>query len=403
MTRSFISRLVLWGGVISLLAGCRGASEQAAFRKGIAAYQDKRYSEAIRLLTDAAQRITGSAELYYYLGSARLMQGELDAAYEAFNIALDSDASHGESMAGMGEVAFLRGEFPKARGLFEQALKSKLTTDSARAMALNGLALIYREGMVDERGRQKKDPARARLYLLKAQRACPTYAPTYYNLAFLYSEVYELYEEAVDEFGLYLQTADKSDPYREKATNHSKRITMQIRKQNEEKNAAPPPTRDTETAQKHLEDAIAKQGAKRYSLATRSYEAALKADPLMFNAAWGWGVTANKQKNYAEALRAFKRAIELKPGFVDAHIQAAEQAFQLRRYEEAEQLLARAIAREPFNLDCADKMVRIRFAQKRMEEVQEYGSYYLSLLKPGDARYESYSSWLQTVKPVVKE
>lgn len=403
MARSLLSCLGLLGGWMLIVSGCHGTSEQAAFRKGIAAYQEKNYAEAVRLLTDAAQRITGSAVLYYYLGSAHLMQGELDAAYEAFNIALDSDASHGESMAGMGEVAFLRNELPKAKGLFEQALKSNMTTDSARAMALNGLAMIYREGMVDERGQQKKDPARARLCLLKAQRACPTYAPTYYNLGLLYSEVYELHEEAVDQFGLYLQTADKSDAYREKASNHSKRIMMVIRKRNEEKKAAPVPTRDTETAQKHLEDAIAKQGAKRYPMAARAYEAALKADPLMFNAAWGLGVTANKQKNYADSLKAFKRAAELRPEFVDAYIQAAEQAFQLRRYDEAEKLLARPIAQQPANLDCADKMVRIRFAQKRYEEVQEYGAYYLSLLNPSDSRYESYASWLKTVKPAVKE
>ena len=75
----------------------------------------------------------------------------------------------------------------------------------------------------------------------------------------------------------------------------------------------------------------------------------------------------------------------------------------MRRYDEAEKLLARPLAQQPANLDCADKMVRIRFAQKRYEEVQEYGAYYLSLLNPSDSRYESYASWLKTVKPAVKE
>ena len=64
MARSLLSCLGLLGGWMLIVSGCHGTSEQAAFRKGIAAYQEKNYAEAVRLLTDAAQRITGSAVLY---------------------------------------------------------------------------------------------------------------------------------------------------------------------------------------------------------------------------------------------------------------------------------------------------------------------------------------------------
>lgn len=384
--------------LLLLFAGCGADTGRAAFEKGVAAYRGGNYPEAERLLTRAAQRITGSADLYYYLGAARLKLGSPDAAYDAFNIALDSDASHGEALAGMGEAAFFKNELPKARGLFEQALRSRLATGAARAMALNGLSMVRRE---------EKKPALARLCLLRALRADRSYAPTYYNLALLYSEAYGLREEALDQLGLFLRLEEGDSPYREKAQNHFRRIAEALRRQNAAA-AGPAPRRDAAAARERLQEAAALFAAKRYPRAAKAYRDALAADPLCFEAAMGRGAASARQGLRADALDAYRLAAKLKPGALAAHIGAAEQAFQMHRCEEAERLLAPAIARSPFHEPAADLMARIRFAQKSAAEarrdtekareyaaeLREYGAFYLSLLREGDPRKDDYRKWL---------
>lgn len=389
----------LAAAALLLFAGCGADTGRAAFEKGVAAYRGGNYPEAERLLTRAAQRITGSADLYYYLGAARLKLGSPDAAYDAFNIALDSDASHGEALAGMGEAAFFKNELPKARGLFEQALRSRLATGAARAMALNGLSMVRRE---------EKKPALARLCLLRALRADRSYAPTYYNLALLYSEAYGLREEALDQLGLFLRLEEGDSPYREKAQNHFRRIAEALRRQNAAAAAGPAPRRDAAAARERLQEAAALFAAKRYPRAAKAYRDALAADPLCFEAAMGRGAAAARQGLRADALDAYRLAAKLKPGALAAHIGAAEQAFQMHRCEEAERLLAPAIARSPFHEPAADLMARIRFAQKSAAEarrdtekareyaaeLREYGAFYLSLLREGDPRKDDYRKWL---------
>jgi tetratricopeptide (TPR) repeat protein len=381
------AQMFLVSAACGLLAcGCGSGSGQSALRRGMAAFEEKNYPEAIACLTRASQRITDSADLYYHLGCAHLQKGELDPAAAAFHAAFELNPRHGETLAGLGQLAYHTKELSKAETFFRQALAADVSSDDARAGILNGLALT-------EAGLKRND--QARLCLLRAQQASRRYAPSLYNLASLYLNAYDLREEALDQFELYVRVADKDDPYREKAQNRIKQLRANVeRARAEELDAL---RRDPDTAARRLHEGVQAQSEKQFAKAIRCYRDALAADPLTFNAAFGLGVLHKRQNQPAEALEAFKRAAAINPGHQDSHVQAAELAVQLKRYEEAEGILDRAIARSPYNPASADLMARIRHAQNRLPEARAYGEFYLSLLRADDKGRDAYAKWVRAL------
>ncbi|MDR2850330.1 MAG: tetratricopeptide repeat protein [Verrucomicrobiota bacterium] len=378
--------LVLSAVCILLAGGCGSDSGQSALRQGMAAFREKDYSGAIAHLTRASQRITDSADLYYHLGCAHLQKGELGPAATALHAAFELDPRHGETLAGLGELAYHTKKFQEARTLFRQALAARLSSDEARASVLNGLALA-------EAGLGRND--QARLCLLRAQQADRRYAPALYNLASLYLNAYNLREEALDQFELYVRLAEKDGLYLKKAQNHIAQLRPNVaRAQAEELDGM---RRDPDKAARRLHEGIQAQSEKQFAKAAQAYRDALAADPRTFNAAFGLGVLSKNQNQLAEALEAFKRAANIQPGHQDSAVQAAGLAVQLKRYDEAERILDRAIARSPYNPASADLMARIRHAQRRLPEARAYGEFYLSLLRADDAGRAAYEHWVRSL------
>ncbi|HHU13634.1 MAG: tetratricopeptide repeat protein [Kiritimatiellae bacterium] len=371
---------------VLLASGCGSDSGQSALRRGMAAFGEKNYPEAITHLTLASQRITDSPDLYYHLGCAHLLKGELDPAAAAFKAAFDLDPKHGETLAGLGQLAYYTKELPKAQIFFRQALEAETTSDESRASILTGLALT-------EAALRRND--QARLCLLRAQQTDRRYAPAFYNLGALYLNVYSLREEALDQFELFVRLTDASDPYQEKARNQITRLRAALnRAKAEELDRV---RRDPDLAARRLHEGIDAQCARQFTKAIRCYREALNADPLAFNAAFGLGKLYRDQKQPAEALEAFKRAAAINPVHQDSLLQAAVLAVQLRRYDEAERILDLAIARSPFTPESADLMARIRHAQGRYAEARAYGQFYLSLLRPDAEGRDAYEKWVNAL------
>jgi tetratricopeptide (TPR) repeat protein len=369
-----------------LACGCKSDSGRADLRQGMAAFREKNYSAAITKLTRAARRISDSADLYYHLGSAHLAKGEMEPAETAFRAALELKPDYGEALSGLGQIAYYKKDIPKAKALFEQALTATLSSDEAVACTLNGLALAEAE-------LQNNDMAR--LHLLHAQRTCRKYAPTFYNLASLYRDVYNLREEALDNFELYRHLANKNNRYYGKAENNIKRLRLNIERTQAEKIDSM--RRDPAAAARLLHTGINEQSSRQYARATKAYRDALAADPLAFNAAWGLAKVYNLQGKQAEALDAYKKAAEINPSHYDSHRQAATLAIQLKRYDDAEKVLNRMLARNPFTPSSADLMARLRHAQKRLPEARAYGEFYLVLLPADDKSRPAYEKWVKSL------
>ena len=368
--------------------GCGYQSGQSAVKEGMAAFKEQKYAQAITCFTRATKRITDSPELYYNLGLAHLKEGNMEPAKAAFNAALELRPGYGDALEGLGRVAYYSqtpGEMAKALACFGQALASA-SDNGARARILTALALA-------ESARDRHDIAR--LHLLQALRLSRAYAPAYYNLASLYRDKFNLREEALDNFELFVRLADKNDSHYGSAVNNIKRLRMNLeRTRAEEQDNL---RRDPAAAARLLQEGMRQQIAKQYAKAVKAYRDALAADPLTFSAAFGLAMTYKAQGLRPEAIEAFRRATDISPNHQDSYFQAAEMALQLKHTADAAKILDRAIARSPYNPANAELMARIRYAETRLPEARAYGEYYLSLLPPNDKNRASYAKWVKSL------
>lgn len=379
-------RKIVFGIACVLLGGCGKDSGRKAFLQGKAAFKEKNYTATISHLSRAARRISDSPELYYYLGSAQLAKGEMEAANTAFMAALELKPNFGEALAGLGQTAYYAKDIEQAQVLFEKALNSEVSSDKTTANVLNGLALVEAE---------RKNNSLARLYLLQAQRIDSTYAPTFYNLATLYRDAYQLHEEALDYFEMSLRLVESKSHYREKAQNNIKRLRLNIERLNSER--MDNMRRDPTTAAKLLQAGLTAQNAKQLPRAAKHFKDALAADPMAFHAALSAAMVNMQLGQRQEAMEAFKKAAEINPSHQESYRQAAEIAIRLNRFEEAEKLLDRAIARSPFTPYIAEMMVRVFHAQRRFAEARSYGEFYLSLMDSKDQRRAAYEQWINSL------
>ncbi|MEI7898710.1 MAG: tetratricopeptide repeat protein [bacterium] len=383
MMRTHILLFLTLSGLLA--GGCGSNSGLSDLQQGMAAFNGKNYAAAIPCFNRAAKRITDSADLYYTLGLSHLYQGELDPAQAAFNAALELTPGHSEALTCLGQIAYLQHDLSKAAACYGQAL-AVTSNNAGNARILTSLAL-------SESDREHHDLAR--LYLLRAQKLDRLYAPALYNLASLYRDKFNLREEALDNFELYLRIVDKSDKHYEKAVNNVKRLRLNLeRTQTEELDGM---RRDPAAAAKLMQEGVRLQLAKQVPKAIKAYRDALAKDPLTFNAALGLATVYKSQGQRAEAMEAFKQALAINPSHQDSYFEAAELALQLKRYAEAAKILDRAIARSPFNPANAELMARIRYAETRLPEARAYGEFYLSLLRPGDKNRAAYEKWVKSL------
>jgi tetratricopeptide (TPR) repeat protein len=368
-----------------LASGCGYHSAQSAVSDGAAAFREKNYRKAIEHYTRATKRITDSPELYYNLGLAHWHEGNMEPAQAAYQAAVELRPAYGDALKGLGDIAFVQKDLARAAGFLAQALAAA-TNGMDQANALNSLSLV-------ESGRNRPDVAR--LCLLRALKAYKRCGAAYYNLASLYRDSYNLREEALDNFEIYVRLVDAKDDHYEKAMNNIKRLRVNLdRTHAEELDSV---RRDPAAAAKALQEGARLHALKQYAKAMRCYRDALAADPLTFSAAFGLAMAIKAQGQKAEAAEAFKRAAEISPGHQDSYYQAADLLLQLGRTAEAAKVLDRAIARSPLNPLNAELMARIRFAESKLPEARAYGEYYLSLLPPNDRSRAAYEKWVKSL------
>lgn len=382
-----ISRILLFTASVSFLfaSGCRpGDTARRKFAAGFSAYRDGNYAAAEAAFREAANAPHAPVETLYLLGVSRLRLGQLDPASDAFHAALKSRPKHGESLAGLGEIAYHHGQFDDALRYYGQALQAQLSTAEARAAVHNGIALVY--------SAQKNLPF-CRLNLLQAQHTAPKYAPTYYNLGIFYSDAYKLYEEAKDQFKLFLVLAKVKDPKAEIAKNKITRLEAFIRR-----NAPKQPETPVDKAafDKLIEAGSESQAAHDYPRAIHSFQEAIKKDPRSFTAQWGLAMACKHRGKNIEALEAFRAAAKLNPTHLECYANAATLGFLLKKYDVVEDALNTALAHRPHNTAMLKQTALLYSYQGRKEECRAYGRFYLSLLKK-DESDPAFEKWLKTL------
>ena len=377
-----IRKLLLPVGVLLALTGGCGRSGLGDAQDGAKAFREANYTRAVASYLRATQRMTDSPELYYNLGRAHVELGNLESAKEAFSAALELRPEDSDALTQLAQLAWQQNDPLQAQGLLARALQGAAQPE-ARARILNVLALT-------EWSRERYDLAR--LHLVHALRLHNTYAPAYYNLASLYRDKFNLREEALDNFEMFVRLVGKRDPYRDKAANNIKRLRLNLERTRAEEQERV--RRDPAAAARHLQEGMRQQLGRQYPRAIKAYRDALAADPMTFAAAYGLALSHKAQGQRAEAAEAFRLAAEISPSHQESSCEAADLLLQLRRPAEAAQALDRAIARSPYNPATADLMARIRYAERRPAEARAYGEFFLALLSTEDPRRAEYEKWV---------
>jgi len=370
--------------VISLvICGCGSHSGPGAAKRGNEAFKEGRFDKAVEELTYATSRIANSPELYYNLGVSHMELGNCLQAQDAFLAALNLNPDYSDALACLGQIYFQQDNLPKAAESLEKALSLSTTAD-ARSRILNAM------GLVEAR---RKHVNLARLHFLRALKENRKSEFAYYNLATLYRDDYRFYEEALDNFEIFVRIADQKSNYYLKAKDNIKRLRSNI----ERTRAIAPDDvkRDAPKASKLLQEGVTAYSAKQHSKAIKAYKEALEADPLTFSAAYGLGMVYQQQGNKNEARNAFKRASLINPDNQDCYYRAASLSIQLNQLAEATKVLDKAIARSPFNPASAKLMTTIKYREGRYPEARLYGEFYLSVVPVTEAGRKEYEKWVR--------
>lgn len=133
--------------VLSSLSACdRSVSGDVHVDRGVRAYNDKQYEEAVRELTLATQKPLKrhqADEVHTILGNALNELDRLDDARAAHERALELNPKNHKAWVNLGIVHRLSGEFDEAERCYQEAVK--LQPDYAELHASLGALYIHRD------------------------------------------------------------------------------------------------------------------------------------------------------------------------------------------------------------------------------------------------------------------
>jgi tetratricopeptide (TPR) repeat protein len=223
-------RFSLWRVILVLLVfmvGCNGASGPELLNQGVIALNQKKYTDAVTLLTKATDKLPKSAEAYNYLGAAYQGKGDQTLAVKAFEKSIALDANYPPPRFNLGVVflerqehskavehltrfvalqpnniegffylasaQFQLGDLPNARLNYLEVVKG----DPNRPEVLNNLGVIS--------ARLAQPPREAETWFNACIKTDAKYSPAYLNLAILYHHTMNKPMAALDYYERFLE------------------------------------------------------------------------------------------------------------------------------------------------------------------------------------------------------
>ena len=162
-----------------------------ALNEGVSAYKRGDYALAVERLSESVSMALNSFRAHYYLGLALIGNRQYVEAIEIFEIALDLDPQHLQSLVAIGDAFLKTGNIAESRAAYSRALKVR----PAYPPALDGLGRSYEA---------QSDEDRAIEQFEEAIRSNKGYAPAYTHLGDLYmrqgdlEQAVRLLEEAIE-------------------------------------------------------------------------------------------------------------------------------------------------------------------------------------------------------------
>jgi len=364
-----------------MTSGCSGWLSKRALQNGTNAMKHGDFATAVKQFERASHTITDSPDLYFDLGRSyqQLTPPNLDLAIKNYKAALNLKPTDTDCMICIGEIYLQRQQWDEATAIYEQA-----GGQAPDARVLTALAQAAKgAGHTDA----------ARIYLIRALIANHSCAPALYDLGCLYRDVYMIPAEAIEQFELYLRTADSTDPRVPKAHEKVSALKQVVGRQA----LLPAGTkRDPGAAVKLVAEGDKQRTAKQLPKAEKAYRDALAADPLSQDAAFNLALICKDKKNLPEALKLLLRAASMEPLRQATLVEAAQTAIAVKDYPTASRMLDRLIATSPTFAPAYASMAVVRLAQGQKSAARVYAEQFVRLAPPGPDR-DHYEKWAATL------
>jgi superkiller protein 3 len=332
----------------------------AALAELQAAPQDAARNGELGMLLDAYSRTEAAAVLYeraraldpaalrwrYYLGWARLNQGDADSAVAAFREALEVDPNFVPARRALADALFSGNELAESRRLYEQALAKN--PDDPRALYGLGRILAATE-----------DSASAIEKLERAARLAPRFGAAHYELALAYRDAGR---EADSRREMSVYEADRNgspadDPLRaqvaalrvDATTRLARAAEMDARGDLQGALAEHLAALEEEPgfAQAHINliALYARLGDK--AKARQHAEKALAVAPGRAELHYNLGVLEVGEGRIPQAEKEFRKAVELNPAYAAAMTNLGQMLEARKKYAEAAGLYRKAVETQP--------------------------------------------------------
>lgn len=382
MKRMHLAAGFLIAGLV-LSGGCSQWLSKRALERATAAMKRGDYALAVKQFEKASKTITDSPDLYYSLGQSyeHLTPPDLDAALRNYQNALNLKPSDVDCMLSIGEILLKRQRWDEAAAIYEKA--SQGMPPDARLLTCLAQAAV---------GAGRSDAAR--IYLVRALRADPMYAPAMYDLGCLYRDVYMLPAEAILQFDAFLRAASPQDPHAGRAREKIQQLTQVLNRQRIQ--LAPGAKRDPAAALKLIAEGDKQRTAKALPKAEKAYRDAMVADPLNPDAVFNLAQVCKDKKNVPEAMKLLLRASAMEPLRQATLLEAAQTAIALKDYPTAARMLDRVLAIAPSFAPAYASMAVVRYAQGQKAAARVYAEQYVRLAPPGPDR-DKYEGWIRTL------
>jgi protocatechuate 3,4-dioxygenase beta subunit len=172
----------------------------AIYDKGVKAYQDGNYDEAIKHLTEASAQKSDQAYIWFYLGLSRAKKDLYTEALTAYNKAIDCDPNNPDFIVQMAEALLKMDKQDEAIQAFQKA------AELAEKQDIKIAARSYTNQCIILRDNNKFD---------KAIEACkhaiainPKFSEAHYYLALALANNQETICEAVNELNIYIKIGE---------------------------------------------------------------------------------------------------------------------------------------------------------------------------------------------------
>jgi len=371
------SRLsALKGAVIVLLAvmcGCGSKDGTRELAQGREAYEARDLKKAEQLFEESLALAPQDVDRIVSLARVKLDLGELSAAEDLVGRA--ESLAKGDADVAMlsGQVAWHAKDYKRAAKIF-LALATDMNQDPAvRSDARSAIGIIEMTC---------SHYHLARLAFLRAILLNRQNAAAWYHLGLLYRDGFGYLEAALEQFEIYVRLEVTASPRVQKV----QRTVIPALKEQIAHAATEHPgvaRRDSSASAAAIAKAETATKKGRHKEARQSYEEALKADPLSYEAAIGlaktWEKLDSSPAGLAKAFENYKIACQLHPGTISTFLTAGALAMRLGYHLQALEIYSRAVAAGPTSLEAIDGLIRAMRKTGKSNEAQSYQIYRDSL------------------------